>query len=121
MRRHWPPRVGETVFDADRDRQGLNAYGTIYSVDREWPDPDEGTVFVYFKGNVITSRRRRYFYRGFLVTNVEVRLNGIRHCPDDDWLRSVKQQPEEHLTYEFYLLDGNWSSTDGGEGCWSLE
>lgn len=120
MPRHWPPRNGETVFDASRDRQGLQAYGTIYSVDREWPDPEEGTVFVRFKGLRVTRMRRKFFWHGELRNLVEVRLNGIRHCPGDPWL-DVKEQHETRKSYELWELDGNWSSTDGGEGLWSLE
>lgn len=118
-RRHWPPRVGEEVFDARRERAGLSALGTIYSVDREWSDPEEGTVFVHFKGVRVTRFRRRIFWHGHLVTCMEFRINGIRYCADE--VKGRKEQYEAHLSYEFWELDGNWSSREGGEGCWSLE
>ena len=97
------------MWDSARERMGKQAIGIIVQVDRDWSE-GTGEVTVRFKGTAIEREGQC------------IRINNILH-PDILLIMEpdyCKPRPTEYEVYDFDLLDGNWSSHEGGDGLWSL-
>lgn len=121
---HWPPRINERVYSQSRMDEGLYPDGTIVHVEKEWGDEDQSEVIVEFRR---PSTIRHAGGRWVLVIN-----DNIHWDARDDLV--IKSQRYEYLgqeygfpestdicSYRFYDLDGNWSSSSGGQARWEVD
>jgi hypothetical protein len=109
MTQHTQPKVGDIVYDLDRQDQGREYVGTIYYVGRK----DHEVGVKYFGGDVVyngsTVRIGSILYPAIvLVTNPEMKEGGGRR-----------------IKYDLSDFEGNWSSHEltydqDGEGAWLI-
>jgi hypothetical protein len=97
---HKWPRLDDRVYDPERDRQGLNSHGQVFTIDR-----GDKEVLV------------KFFGEGYQVCSQLKNTNFCRDC--------IHTNPEWYSgggdveTYSFDYFH-NWSSHEGGEGWWEL-
>lgn len=120
MREH--PRHGDRVWDGNRAKSGLQPYGTVFSIDQDWEDRDNGEAMVEF------DTVRNTFSRHVLLcdgqVNYDCRSAAFKLVFPHKWEYVVLSNPSagsgDVETYDFDEFNGNWSSHEHGDGLWSL-
>ena len=113
---HWPPRVGERIRVEAREDKGLQSSGKIVVVDRT-----EHEVLIQFDGRKIIREVNYFEWNGHWCSNMCWIVDGIKYHQYLDVLAPEMLLPGGDVdNYSFDILQGNWSSTDNGEGQWVI-
>ena len=118
MREH--PREDDRVWDGNRAKGGLQPYGRVILVDREWGE-DDGEAMVEFD----TVHRGHQFVLlcdGFVnydCSSPAFKL-GWPHTWTYATVGGTSEGSGDIETYDFVEFQGNWSNHEDGDGLWSL-
>ena len=115
--KHWPPRSGEPIRNTARTELGLRDDGVILMVDRENEE-----VLVKWHARKVVRVLDVFEWQGHTCTTFHYVIDGVWWHRNIDltchnWLRACAGGVD---SFSFDDLQGCWSTTDGGEGCWLI-
>lgn len=134
MPEHWPPRVGDRLYQRSREDEERWPHGEIVAINRDRECPENSEVIILFKkhGSTITKGENILTYDGHIHWRLE---NGCIYV-DGEFVEEIDRLKwgyifiGEEYSYPdevdikslwFSDFDGNWSSSDGGNERWEIE
>jgi hypothetical protein len=106
------PRAGDRIVVQSRDDAGLRSDGNIILIDREAQE-----VLVEFLGCKVIKELNYFEWNGLWCSNCVYVVDGIKHHPNTMMdLSCMLHTGGDIDTYSLEHL--NWSSNEGGDGCW---
>ena len=116
------PRFGDRIWDGNRAKGGLQPYGTVFSIDKDWEDRDNGEAMVEF--DIVTSVSNQFVLLCDGFVNYDCRSPAFKLVFPHKWEYAIVDDVSEGSgdieTYDFDEFNGNWSNHEDGDGLWSL-
>ena len=116
------PRFGDRIWDGNRAKDGLQPYGTIFSIDKDWEDRDNGEAMVEF--DIVRDTSSRYVLLCDGQVNYDCSSPAFKlvfpHTYEYRILNDPTAGSGDIETYDFDEFNGNWSNHEDGDGLWSL-